>query len=462
MEFSSIVFLIWFLPLCSLCYFAAPRSWKNFVLLGFSLLFYGWSRPEWLLLIGFECLVGYGCGLWMEKLAGRKRQLVLIFGVVIICALLFWFKYFNFFAAIAGEIFNVDLMVKTIILPIGISFYTFQILSYLADVYTGRSPVQKSLLRFCLYVCMFFQLIAGPIVRYSEIEGQLDYRHRHLSWQKTQKGASKFVCGLAKKVLVANQLSSLSVFFRSVSTPSVLFYWLNGLAVTLFIYYDFSGYSDMAIGLGQMMGFRLPENFDYPFLEGSFTDFWRHWHMTLTRWFRDYVYIPLGGNRKGKARQIFNLFVVWLLTGLWHGAAWNFVFWGLLFFVLLTLEKFVIPVSWQNTWWYRLIFLCGILLSFVLFYDDSLAQFQSDLQAMFGLSGLPLTNGITIYTLLSNLILFIVAIAGCFPVWKRKYHQLINRSQTGWMEPTGMVLILILCIAWLAAGTFNPFLYFRF
>lgn len=210
------------------------------------------------------------------------------------------------------------------------------------------------------------------------------------------------------------------------------------------------------------MGFRLPENFDYPFLEGSFTDFWRHWHMTLTRWFRDYVYIPLGGNRKGKARQIFNLFVVWLLTGLWHGAAWNFVFWGLLFFVLLTLEKFVIPVSWQNTWWYRLIFLCGILLSFVLFYDDSLAQFQSDLQAMFGLSGLPLTNGITIYTLLSNLILFIVAIAGCFPVWKRKYHQLINRSQTGWMEPTGMVLILILCIAWLAAGTFNPFLYFRF
>ncbi len=379
-----------------------------------------------------------------------------------IVALLFWFKYFNFFADILLATTGVDWVVKTIVLPIGISFYTFQILSYLADVYTGKTPVQKSLIRFCLYVCMFFQLIAGPIVRYSEIEPQLDASQRTLSWKQTAKGSARFVCGLAKKVLIANQLSSLNVFFRSVSSPSILFYWLNALAVTLFIYYDFSGYSDMAIGLGKMMGFSLPENFDYPFLAGNFTGFWRHWHMTLTRWFRDYVYIPLGGNRKGKWRQIVNLLVVWLLTGLWHGAAWNFVLWGLLFFVLLVLEKFIIPIKWQQTIWYRLVFILGIFISFLLFYDDSLAQFGVDLKAMFGLAGLPFFNGVTLYTLLSNLVVLGLAIAGCFPFWKRKYHQLENESYFALASPILMGIVLVVCIAWLAAGTFNPFLYFRF
>ncbi|MBF0579371.1 MBOAT family protein [Erysipelotrichaceae bacterium RD49] len=413
-------------------------------------------------MIGLECLVGYGCGRWMDTGSNKQRKAVLVLGVLVIVALLFWFKYFNFFAGIFLEITGLDWMVKTILLPIGISFYTFQILSYLADVYTHQAPVQRSLIRFSLYVCMFFQLIAGPIVRYSEIESQLDAAQRTLSWHQTAKGSAKFVCGLAKKVLIANQLSSLNVFFRSVSNPSVLFYWLNALAVTLFIYYDFSGYSDMAIGLGQMMGFHLPENFDYPFLAGNFTGFWRHWHMTLTRWFRDYVYIPLGGNRKGKPRQIFNLLVVWLLTGLWHGAAWNFVLWGLLFFGLLVLEKFVIPTAWQQTLWYRILFIIGILISFVLFYDDSLALFTADLQAMFGLAGLPFSNGVTVYTLLSNLVLLTMAAAGCFPFWKQKYHQLENNRHFALASPIGMALVLVVCIAWLAAGTFNPFLYFRF
>lgn len=460
MQFSSLPFLIWFVPIVFGLYFVLPRRFSNGLLLAASLVFYGWTSPNWLFLIGFECLAGYGFGLLLERSPLRWKRPILLLGCTLILALLFWFKYYNFFAGIVQSLFGVDWLVRSIVLPAGISFYTFQTLSYLIDIERGQAEAQHSFIDFCLYICMFFQLVAGPIVRYTQIEGQL--KHRPHSAGMISTGVGRFVCGLSKKILIADPLAAIGALYRTSAQPSVLSAWLYALSTALFIYYDFSGYSDMAIGLGQMAGFTLPENFRYPFLAGSFTDFWRRWHMSLTAWFRDYVYIPMGGNRKGRRRQVFNLLVVWMLTGLWHGAAWTFVVWGLLFFVLLCLEKFILPASWIRSPIYRIVFIVGILLSFVLFYDDSLAQFGFDLQTLFGLNGLPLINAQSLYVLLSNLRLLLLAIAGCFPIWNQLWHRMGGSQIAAWVKALLQGAVLILCLAWLVSGSWSPFLYFRF
>lgn len=461
MVFSSILFLIWFVPAVFLIYCLAPKACRNGVLLAASLLFYGWSSPWWLVLILGDCLVGYVCGRLIESSDQKRRKAAMIAGIVFVLSLLSIFKYWNFFAENLYALNGIDWLIHGLVLPAGISFYTFQVISYLVDVYRDQAPVQRSFWRFALYVCMFFQLIAGPIVRYASIEPELT--DRTLSLQQTAEGSRRFLCGLFKKVLLANPFFALAAFHEQQADPCVLFFWIRAISVTMYVYYDFSGYSDMAIGLGRMMGFHLPENFNYPFMAGSFREFWRRWHMSLTTWFKDYVYIPLGGNRKGKERQIRNLFVVWLLTGLWHGAAWNFVLWGLLFFVLLTAENFVIPEKFQKSLLYKIAVRIAICISFVLFYDSTLFAFGQDLSAMFGLAGLPFVNGQSGYILRSSIVLLLLGACGATP-WPK---QLVLRMNTryGWFSAAGAIasaLLLVVTISRLAAGTYNPFLYFQF
>lgn len=459
MLFSSVLFLVWFLPIVYAVCFSVPKACRNAVLLAASFLFYGWGRPTWLILISVEILAGYLCGLAMERYE-KKRKAILTAGIVFTLVPLFVFKYYNFFASGIEQLSGLHLVISSIVLPAGISFYTFQIISYLADVYRNDAPVQHSLVKFALYVAMFFQLIAGPIVRYSLIDTQLDSRTASLTL--AQQGSARFLCGLFKKVLIANPLSALSVGIRSLESPSVVLFWINAIAIMLYVYYDFSGYSDMAIGLGKIAGFTLPENFNYPFVAGSFTNFWRRWHMTLTGWFRDYVYIPLGGNRKGKCRQIFNLLVVWLFTGLWHGAAWNFVLWGLLFFVLISAEKFIIPDRVQKSWLYHAFTLVVLLLSFLLFYDSSLAQFGADIAFMFGFQSVPVWNVQTGYILRSSIVLIAAAAIGATPIAHRLFEWMKSKTIIRWLLPFGALCGLLLCLAMLSAGTYNPFLYFQF
>lgn len=460
MLFSSILFLVWFLPLTFLVYFCVPKAFRNFVLLAASLIFYGWSSPWWLLLIGADCLIGYACGRFMENGSPSVRRAALIVGIVLSGALLFWFKYAMFFSRQLSALTGLDLVLKGIALPAGISFYTFQVISYLADVYTHKAPAQHSFLRFALYVCMFFQLIAGPIVRYSQIEGELETRR--IDAKKQSDGARRFVCGLSKKVLIANPLSALNQFIVTQAEPAIALFWLNAFAVSLLIYYDFSGYSDMAIGLGAMMGFHLPENFRYPFQAGTISEFWRRWHMSLTAWFRDYVYIPLGGSRKGKGRQFFNLFVVWMFTGLWHGAAWNFILWGLFFWVWISLEKFLLPESVLHTWSYGLLCRLGILISFLLFYAPTLFDFASQIQAMFGAGALPVWTAQTGYVFQNACLLMAAALIGATSLPHRlfvKYQPYRIVQILCWCA---VAFGLIFCLASLSAGTWNPFLYFQF
>ncbi len=462
MVFSSLTFLTGFLPVFLMVYFLVPKSWQNGVLLFFSLAFYGWSSPGLLVLIISEILIGWMGGIGISRLTGRSRKVVFLLSIGIIIGLLFFFKYWNFFASQIADLGGPDWVISRLVLPLGISFYTFQILSYLIDVKNGRVSVQNSLIRFALYVSMFFQLIAGPIVRYSDMEAQLDWKNRTVSIEKIWAGSERFLCGLAKKVILANGLWAMIETFKTCPQPSVLYYWLYALAGTLFVYYDFSGYSDMAIGLGRICGFQLPENFNYPFAARDFTNFWRRWHMSLTEWFRDYVYIPLGGNRKGKGRQIFNLLVVWLLTGFWHGAAWTYVLWGLMFFVLLVVEKFVLPERWVKSPIYTVFYWMILLISFCLFLSNSPAQFGVELKSLFTGNGLPLSSSWTIYALLSNLVLLGISLFGLFPIGKRIWHRLTDQSWGGWISVIVCTLILVMCIGWLALGTFNPFLYFSF
>ncbi|MDE6184201.1 MAG: MBOAT family protein, partial [Lachnospiraceae bacterium] len=333
MLFSSISFLYYFLPLTLAFYFVGPRAFKNTILLLASLLFYGWGEPKYLMLMGLSTLLGYGFGLLVEKYREKKAGKVFcVFSVGISLSFLVCFKYADFFIQNVNAITGLQLSFLRLTLPIGISFYTFQIISYTVDVYKGERA-QKNLIHLATYIAMFPQLIAGPIVRYSDIAGQLT--HREYSWHGIAWGIRRFVIGLAKKILLANQLGELCSIFRASQDSSVLFCWLYAIAFTLHIYFDFSGYSDMAIGLGSVLGFRFQENFNYPYISASITEFWRRWHISLGAFFRDYVYIPLGGNRKGRGRQLFHILVVWMLTGLWHGAAWNFILWGAFFAVLL-------------------------------------------------------------------------------------------------------------------------------
>ena len=462
MLFSSIPFAFYFLPAVLVLYFAVPFRFKNAVLLAFSLFFYGWGEPVYLLLMMASIVAGWIFGLLIGKYRGTpKARLFLIASLVTSLGLLGWFKYADFAVENLNAL-GLQLTLPGIALPIGISFYTFQILSYTIDVYRGNVESQKNIVDFGAYVSMFPQLIAGPIVRYADVARQL--KSRTHSVEKASLGVRRFVIGLAKKVLIANQLGQLVELYRSTTQPSVLFVWMYAAAFALQIYFDFSGYSDMAIGLGHIFGFDLLENFNYPFISRSISEFWRRWHMSLGGWFRDYVYIPLGGNRVKPLRYVFNVLVVWALTGLWHGAAWNFVLWGLLFAVLLTVEKFLVGKAMAKMpgWLVRIPVLAILLMSFVLFNASSLSQALSDVGGMFGLGGLPLVSTASLYYLRSYGLLLLFAAVGATPLVSRTAKKLESRTVTAILEPVVLCALLLAVTAFLVGGSFNPFLYFRF
>ena len=466
MLFSSISSLYYFLPCVLLLYFAAPKRLKNSVLLLASLFFYGWGEPKYLVFMLVSIAQGYVFGLLIEKYRGMKRsKLFLTASVLFSLGLLGYCKYADFLIENFNAATGLSVPLLEIALPIGISFYTFQILSYAVDVYRGSVGAQKNFIRLALYIAMFPQLIAGPIVRYADIETQLGARSHTLAGAAV--GVRRFILGLSKKVLLANLLGGLVAAFKASGEKSVLYVWLYAVAYALQVYFDFSGYSDMAIGLGRIFGFRFAENFDHPYVSGSVTEFWRRWHISLGTWFRDYLYIPLGGNRVSRPRWLLNLLIVWMATGLWHGAAWNFVVWGLWFAALLILEKLWLLPRLERCkplgWVYTLFF---VVLGFVIFDASSLGGAASTLASMFGGAGLPAATAESLYALRSNFVLLAAAAVGATPVPQR-IAAAAQRSRYGRLalqiaEPVVLLALLVVCTAFLVDGSFNPFLYFRF
>ena len=417
MLFSSIAFLYYFLPLTLVLYFLSPGRLKNAVLLLASLVFYGWGEPKYVLLMVLSILSGYVFGLLVERYRNKRSGRTLcVISVGISLSFLLCFKYLDFFLENLNRAAGLEISLLGLALPIGISFYTFQIISYTVDVYRGERA-QRNLIHLAAYVVMFPQLIAGPIVRYSNIAGQLTVREH--SFSGAASGIRRFVIGLGKKILIANQLGELCAGFQASEEKSVLFYWLYAVAFSLHIYFDFSGYSDMAIGLGRVFGFRFPENFHYPYISASITEFWRRWHISLGSWFRDYVYIPLGGNRKGQKRQLLNILIVWMLTGFWHGAAWNFILWGLYFAFFLTIEKlWLLKLLKGSLFWPHVYTLFLVMISFVIFNGESMGQVLSDLAGLVGTGGIPLVSAEAVYYLRSFGIVLLTAVAGATPVFR--------------------------------------------
>ena len=467
MLFSSIPFLYYFLPLVLAVYFLVPRGLKNAVLFASSLLFYAWGEPRFCLFMLLSILQGYVFGRLIEKNAENRKwsKIFLTASVLLSLGLLGYCKYADFFISSVNAVTGSSLKLLHVALPIGISFYTFQILSYVVDVYRGDVPAQKSFLKLGTYIAMFPQLIAGPIVRYAEIAPQLD--ERETTFEDIAAGAGRFVIGLSKKVLLANVLYELITVFQKSRDLSVLFYWLYAVSFTLQLYFDFSGYSDMAIGLGRIFGFHFSENFDYPYISGSITEFWRRWHKSLGSWFRDYVYIPLGGNRVSKSKWLRNIFIVWMLTGLWHGASWNFVLWGLGFAVLLVAEKLLYKERLEKTHVLKHVYvLLFVTLSFVLFNASSLKEAASQIGAMFGADGLPLVSAESLYYAKSYAVTFLIAVIGATPLCKNVVSKLAESARGAQvlaiLQPVWLVLLLAACTAFLVDGSFNPFLYFRF
>ena len=461
MLFSSVTFLYYFLPAVLLIYFLVPRFLKNTVLLIASLVFYGWGEPKLLGLMIFTILMFYGCGLMIGRCQTRRGKKVwLTVSVVISIGLLGLFKYADFFIDSFNAVTGLSVPLLRLALPVGISFYTFQSLSYTIDVYRGNVPAQRNPISFGAYVALFPQLIAGPIVRYVDVARELNERTH--SWEDFCLGLRRFLVGLGKKILIADNFALLMKLFRESEGKSVLFYWLYAVAFMLNIYFDFSGYSDMAIGLGRILGFRFIENFNYPYLSKSVTEFWRRWHMSLGSWFRDYIYIPMGGNRVSKGRWVFNILTVWMLTGLWHGAAWNFVLWGLLFGILLMIEKWVPAIQKLPVWLRHGYVLLIVCLSFVLFNAESLSQALSDMGGMFGFAGVPLVNAESLYYLRSYAPLFLMGILGATPIVRDTARRIGEKPWGAVPEVLLMALLLIVCSAYLVDGSFSPFLYFRF
>ena len=462
MVFSSVPFLYVFLPVVLLGYFLVPRRFKNVVLLAASLFFYYYGERAYTSLLLISSLSDYLHSLYIEKHRGTQRaKIALVSSIAVNLALLGFFKYADFLISTVNGLLRTSIPLLKVPLPIGISFFTFQTMSYTIDVYRGRVHAQKNLVTMGTFVCLFPQLVAGPIVRYSDIALELEQRSTTLD--EVSAGARRFVVGLAKKVLVANAMGELCGLYRSAGEQTTLFALLYAAAFTIQIYYDFSGYSDMAIGLGLLFGFHFPENFNYPYLSRSVSEFWRRWHMTLGGWFRDYVYIPLGGNRVPRLLYIRNIFVVWALTGLWHGAAWNFVVWGLLFGVLLTAEKLFLDKWLQK---------CGrilphvyvmavVVLSFVLFNASSMQGALADIAAVLGLTGAPFAGTLSLYYLKSYAVLLAVSVVGCTP-WPKKLALALPEGVRAVLEPVAMAVLLLLVTAYLVDGSFNPFLYFRF
>lgn len=462
MLFSSVTFLYYFLPIVLFLYYVVPKKLKNFILFVASLVFYAWGEPKYVFLMLLSVGIGYGAGILMDKL---PRKLVMIVSVGLCLGFLIYFKYTNFFIDNTNNLLKTEIPALNVIMPIGISFYTFQIISYILDVYWKRVEKQKNILHLATYIAMFPQLIAGPIVRYSDINEQLG--HRSLSADKIADGIKRFLMGLAKKVLIANQLGELCQVFADSTHKTVAFYWLYAIAAALHIYFDFSGYSDMAIGLGKLLGFTFMENFNYPFMSKSVTEFWRRWHISLGTWFRDYVYIPLGGNRCGAKRQIFNILVVWFLTGFWHGAQWNFILWGAYFAVLLVVEKLWLYRKLDNSKVFGHIYaLLFMAVSFVIFNVNTLGEIGTYLKNMFFLGGSELVNAEFMYYLKSYGWILLIAMIGATNWPKKVYEKCKNirilANCFSIAEPLLLVGLLLLCTAYLVDGSFNPFLYFRF
>lgn len=465
MVFSSVAFLYFFLPITLAAYYTVPRRYKNAVLLVASLAFYFYGEPKYTALLLISSFSDYAHALYIEGHRGQRgAKAALISSLAINLLMLGVFKYGDFLIGTINGIFNAGIPLLGLKLPIGISFFTFQTMSYTIDVYRGKVKAQRNLLTMATYVCLFPQLVAGPIVRYATIEGELSGRAH--SWLGFSEGARRFIIGLGKKVLLANTLGELSSQLLGGGQLSVLGLWAGAAAFMLQVYFDFSGYSDMAIGLGRLFGFHFPENFNYPFVSKSISEFWRRWHMTLGGWFRDYVYIPLGGNRVRPLRWICNLVVVWALTGLWHGAAWNFVLWGLFFAVMLPLEKLVLgkrlekcPAFIQHA--YTLLF---VMLSFVIFHADAKLGWTNVLKGMFGGLGLPLLAQETAYYLRSYAVLLGLGVVGATPLALTAAKKLQGKfpRAAAVCEPLLCAALLLVATAFLVDGSFNPFLYFRF
>lgn len=443
-----------------------PKQWKNGALLLASLVFYAWGEPSYVVLMIAMILWGYGCALQIERHREQKIGCAwLVISVAICITALITSKYMDFIARGVHRLTGLGLPVLGLALPIGISFYTFQLISYLVDVFRGTVHANRSLIDLALYVTMFPQLIAGPIVRYTDIEKQL--RERKASTEKLCAGAQRFVIGLGKKTLIADALGELCVTFRASDEKSVLFFWIYAVSFTLQIYFDFSGYSDMAIGLGKLFGFEFIENFRYPYVSRSITEFWRRWHISLGNWFRDYVYIPLGGNRVSKGNWYRNLFLVWALTGLWHGAAMNFLLWGLFFAALLIAEKHWLLKRLESArFWNHGYVMFFVIISFVIFNGADLTQILGDLGGMFGRNGVPLVSAESIYYLKSYAVTLLAAIVGATPAVKCSAEAFaktqIGRQIWPFCRVLGAAAILLIVTAYLIDGSFQPFLYFRF
>ena len=466
MLFSSIVFLFTFLPIILILYYLVPRPMKNVILLFGSLLFYAWGEPVYIFLMIFSILFNYICGLDIARNlkdpAAAKRSL--IFTVAVNLCILGFFKYEGFVLDSLSAVLPVDIPYRAMALPIGISFYTFQILSYIIDVYRGHVKVQTNLLDFALYVTMFPQLIAGPIVQYADVDRQLHVRKE--SWGKFGEGSMFFIRGLAKKVLLANTIGMVytEVAALAPGKVSVLSAWIGCISYAFQIYFDFSGYSDMAIGLGKMFGFEFLKNFDYPYISQSITEFWRRWHISLGSWFREYVYIPLGGNRVPVIKHLRNLLIVWFLTGLWHGAAWNFVAWGLYYGLILILEKYFLsrvlerlPAVIRHI--YSLVL---VLIGWVFFFSPTLGGAVDYIQLMFGVGANGLVDSEGLYLLTTNLLLLILLVIGSTPIVHRVYERVMAGRGKILANCVVYAAMFLLCIAYLVTETYNPFLYIRF
>lgn len=468
MLFSSIVFLFTFLPAVMILYYLLPVRFRNVILLLASLVFYAWGEPVYLFLMLLSILFNYFSGLDIARNLQDKRaaKRSLVFNLIINLAVLGFFKYEGFVLDTLNGILPVHISYHALPLPIGISFYTFQILSYIIDVYRGNVKVQTNLLNFALYVTMFPQLIAGPIVQYADVDEQL--ASREVSRTKFGEGSMYFIRGLAKKVLLAN---TSGMIFTEVSglakgNIAVMTAWLGAFAYMFQIYFDFSGYSDMAIGLGKMFGFEFNMNFNYPYVSKSITEFWRRWHISLSSWFRDYVYIPLGGNRVSKIKHIRNLLIVWFLTGLWHGAAWNFVAWGLYYGVILIIEKYLLsPVLDRLPDVVRHIYsIVLVVIGWVLFFSSSFGQAADYIRVMFGAGAHGFADRESMYLLTSNLILWLILIFGSTPLVHFRYEHMLRSKKwnTTIINSVVYAALFIVCIAYLVTETYNPFLYFRF
>lgn len=466
MLFSSIVFLFTFLPIILILYYLVPRPMKNVILLFGSLLFYAWGEPVYIFLMIFSILFNYIFGLDIARNLGDQAaaRRSLIFTVAVNLCILGFFKYEGFVLDSLSAVLPVDISYRAMALPIGISFYTFQILSYIIDVYRGHVKVQTNLLDFALYVTMFPQLIAGPIVQYADVDRQLHVRKE--SWGKFGEGSMFFIRGLAKKVLLANTIGMVytEVAALAPGKVSVLSAWIGCISYAFQIYFDFSGYSDMAIGLGKMFGFEFLKNFDYPYISQSITEFWRRWHISLGSWFREYVYIPLGGNRVPVIKHLRNLLIVWFLTGLWHGAAWNFVAWGLYYGLILILEKYFLsrvlerlPAVIRHI--YSLVL---VLIGWVFFFSPTLGGAVDYIQLMFGVGANGLVDSEGLYLLTTNLLLLILLVIGSTPIVHRAYERVMAGRGKILANCVVYAAMFLLCIAYLVTETYNPFLYFRF